>query len=142
MDSSPPGSSVDGDSPGKNTGVGCHAFLQIFLTQGSTQESPAWAGGFFTASATWEAHGISGVYMSIPNSQIIPPHPTFPPWYPHVCLYIRVSISALQTGSKEPSFQIPHIRAHIRYSYVSDSLHSVQHPHLYKVIAFCSFLRL
>ena len=35
MDCSPPGSSVDGDSPGKNTGVGCHALLQgIFLTQG------------------------------------------------------------------------------------------------------------
>ena len=33
---SPPGSSVHGDSPGKNTGVGCHALLQgIFLTQGS-----------------------------------------------------------------------------------------------------------
>ena len=32
---SPPGSSVHGDSPSKNTGVGCHALLQgIFLTQG------------------------------------------------------------------------------------------------------------
>ena len=30
-----PGSSVPEDSPGKNTGVGCHAFLQgIFPTQG------------------------------------------------------------------------------------------------------------
>ena len=36
MDCSLPGSSVHGDSPGKNTGVGCHALLQrIFLTQGS-----------------------------------------------------------------------------------------------------------
>ena len=35
MDSSLPGSSVHGDSPGKNTGVGCHALLQgIFPTQG------------------------------------------------------------------------------------------------------------
>ena len=35
MDCSPPGSSVHGDSPGKNTRVGCHALLQgIFLTQG------------------------------------------------------------------------------------------------------------
>ena len=35
MDCSPPGSSARGDSPGKNTGVGCHARLQgIFLTQG------------------------------------------------------------------------------------------------------------
>ena len=35
MDCNPPGSSVLGDSPGKNTGVGCHAFLQgIFPNQG------------------------------------------------------------------------------------------------------------
>ena len=34
MDCSPPGSSVHGDSPGENTGVGCHALLQgIFPTQ-------------------------------------------------------------------------------------------------------------
>ena len=34
VDCSPPGSSVHGDSPGKNTGVGCHFLLQgIFLTQ-------------------------------------------------------------------------------------------------------------
>ena len=36
MDCSPPGSSVHGDSPDKNTGVGYHALLQgIFPTQGS-----------------------------------------------------------------------------------------------------------
>ena len=35
MDCSPPGSSVREDSPGKNTGVDCHALLQgIFPTQG------------------------------------------------------------------------------------------------------------
>ena len=36
MNCRPPGSSVHGDSPGKNTGVGCQALLQgIFPTQGS-----------------------------------------------------------------------------------------------------------
>ena len=36
MDYSPPGSSVHGDSPGKNTGVSCLALLQgIFPRQGS-----------------------------------------------------------------------------------------------------------
>ena len=35
LDCSPPCSSVQGDSPGKSTGVGCHALLQgIFPTQG------------------------------------------------------------------------------------------------------------
>ena len=40
-DCSPPGSSVHGDSPAKNTGVGCHALLQgIFPTQGSNPGLP------------------------------------------------------------------------------------------------------
>ena len=37
MDCSPPGSSVHGDSPGKNTGVGCHALLQGESSQPSNQ---------------------------------------------------------------------------------------------------------
>ena len=38
MDCSPPGSSVHGNSLGKNTGVGCYAFLQgIFPTWGLNQ---------------------------------------------------------------------------------------------------------
>ena len=41
MDYSPPGSSVHGDSPGKNTEVGCHALLQgSLLTQGSNTGLP------------------------------------------------------------------------------------------------------
>ena len=41
IDYSPLGSSVHGDSPGKNTGVGCHALLQgIFPTQGSNPGLP------------------------------------------------------------------------------------------------------
>ena len=54
------GSSVHGDSPGKYTRVGCHALFQgIFLTQTGNEclslRSLAWAGRFFTTSATWEA---------------------------------------------------------------------------------------
>ena len=41
MDCSPPGSSVHGDSPSRNTGVGSHAFLQgILPTQGSNPGLP------------------------------------------------------------------------------------------------------
>ena len=47
-------------TPGKNTGMGCHALLQgIFPTQGSNlglMMSPALAGRFFTTNAIWEAH--------------------------------------------------------------------------------------
>ena len=55
-DYSPPGSSVHGDSPGKNTGVGC----RVLLPPGSSQ-SKDWiqisctAGRFFTSWATREA---------------------------------------------------------------------------------------
>ena len=45
------------NSPGKNTGVGCHALLQgIFPTRGLNKHllSPALAGGFFTTSSTWK----------------------------------------------------------------------------------------
>ena len=54
MDCSPPGSSVNGVSPGKNTRVGCHALLQgIFPNQGLNSGLPH-AGGFFTLWAIRE----------------------------------------------------------------------------------------
>ena len=40
MDCSPSGSSVHGNCPGKNTGVGCHALLWIFTTQGPNPGLP------------------------------------------------------------------------------------------------------
>ena len=44
------------DSPGKNTGVECHALLQwIPRMEPSSLMSPASAGGFFTTSITCEA---------------------------------------------------------------------------------------
>ena len=42
MNCSPPDSSVHGDSTGKNTGVGCHALLGIFPTQGLNPGLPHW----------------------------------------------------------------------------------------------------
>ena len=47
------------DSPGKNTGVGCHVLPQgIFLTQklNPCLMCSVLAGGFLTTSTTWEAH--------------------------------------------------------------------------------------
>ena len=67
------------DSPGKNTGVGCH-----FLLQGDPPNlgikpvslvCPALAGGFFTTGATWEAPNntvfINRHYIIIINNHII-----------------------------------------------------------------------
>ena len=54
MDCNPPGPSVHGDSPGENTGVGCHALLPgTFPARDWTQVSCI-AGGFFTVWATRE----------------------------------------------------------------------------------------
>ena len=59
VDCSPLGSYVNGDSPSKNTGVGCHALLQgVFLTQRLNSCLfclPALADRFFTTSTIWEA---------------------------------------------------------------------------------------
>ena len=54
MDCGPPGSSVHGDSAGKNSGVGCHALLQgIFPTQGSNPHLCCFL--HWQVGATWEA---------------------------------------------------------------------------------------
>ena len=57
MDCSPPGLLCPWDSPGKDSGVGCHALLQgIFPTQGLTLHlSPALAGVFLTTGTIWKA---------------------------------------------------------------------------------------
>ena len=57
------------DSPGKNTGVGCHFLLQgIFLTQGwnpSLLHSPALAGGFFTTVPPEKPVNAEGYLKSV-----------------------------------------------------------------------------
>ena len=58
MNCSLPNSSVCGDSPGKNTAVGCHALLQDLPDPGIepvSLRSPALAGRFFITTTTWEA---------------------------------------------------------------------------------------
>ena len=48
IDCSPPGSSVHGDSPGKNTGVACHALLQEISQPRDPTQVSCIAGGFVT----------------------------------------------------------------------------------------------
>ena len=71
MDCSPPGSSVHGDSPGKNTWVGCQALLQgIFQTQG-LNPGLLHCRWFFAIWATREAQEYwSG--QPIPSSRELP----------------------------------------------------------------------
>ena len=65
MGGSLPGSSVHGDSPGKSTGMGCHALPQgILPTRGLNPVSHI-AGRFFTIWATREAHPHIHVYIML-----------------------------------------------------------------------------
>ena len=54
MDCNPPVSSVHGNSPGKNTGVGCMSFFRGTSWSRNRTRVSCIAGGFFTSGATWE----------------------------------------------------------------------------------------
>ena len=72
MDCNPPGSSVLGDSPGKNTGVGSHSLLQGILP---TQVFHT-AGRFFTVRASREATALfRGCWQTC---ALCPPERTIP----------------------------------------------------------------
>ena len=75
MDCSLPNFSVHGDFPDKNTGVGCHAFLQgIFPAQGSNPGLLRLliAGRFFTTSATW-GKWLMRLYVFLPQRPLDSP---------------------------------------------------------------------
>ena len=62
VDCSPPGSSVQGDSPSKKTGVGCHFLLQgIFPTQGL---NPA-----LLHLPHWQAGSLPTISMRAPTTE-------------------------------------------------------------------------
>ena len=81
MDCSPPGSSVRGDSPDKNTEVGCHALLQGSSQPRNQTQVSRIAAGFFIVWATreiiacyfplfslgslWESSLVSGVLLAV-----------------------------------------------------------------------------
>ena len=69
MDCSPPGSSVCGDSPGKNTGVGFHALLQGISQPRDRTHVSHIAGRFSTVWATRDAQVIPTISV-IPSLKI------------------------------------------------------------------------
>ena len=78
MDCSLPGSSVHGDSAGKNTGVSCHALLQrIFPNQASNPRLLfllLWQEGFLPLvppGYVWEEVSLGSCYVTILNPQSV-----------------------------------------------------------------------
>ena len=72
MDCSPPGSSVHGDSPAENTGVGCHAFLQgIFPNQGSNPGLPHYRRILYHLSHQGTPYMCTYVYEKVKVSHLV-----------------------------------------------------------------------
>ena len=112
MNCSPPGSSVHGDSPGKNTGVDCYALLLgIFPTQGSNPGLPHYRRIFYHLSyqgspriLAWVAYLFSGQPIpypgDLPNPGIKPGSPTLQvdslpaglPGKPHLHFFWRTNL--------------------------------------------------
>ena len=68
-DCSLPGFSVHWDSPGKNTGVDCHALIQVSNLCLSVS---LLAGGLFTTSTTWKASKpVNDYHTKNPSSKIL-----------------------------------------------------------------------
>ena len=81
MDCSPPGFSIHGIFPGKNTGVDCHFLLQvIFPTQGLNPGLPHCRQIFYCLShhiyiwwpsRAWGTIGSQAIYMDFPVAQTV-----------------------------------------------------------------------
>ena len=101
------GSSVHGDPPGKNSGVGCHALLQgIFLTQGSNPGLPHCRRILYYLShqGTTGLHPSPLIDPQLESFQLKKPKQTkhLQPQYPcSCCLLTRAcSLSLLPFGAK------------------------------------------
>ena len=116
MDYSSPGSSVHGDSPGKNTGVGCHALFQrIFPTQGSNPSLPHCRQILHHLSYQWSPRTLEWLAYpfsrDLPNPGIGPGSPALqadslpaelpgkPPWCISLVFYFCIFLGLLQSCS-------------------------------------------
>ena len=146
------------DSPGKNTGVGCHSLVQgIFWTQGLNAccMIPALVGGFFTSSTTWEAlltgqgtvkpnvafiigFGIRQTWIIIPASLFI----SCESFCRVTCLHLGLLIC--ESGQKKTCIlgsveRIKWIKKAHPYSFLGYSKHS-EHDHISSTLSY-SFSR-
>ena len=110
------------DSPGKNAGVACHAFLQgIFPTQGLDLRlvSPALAGGFFTTSTTFLPSFSPSPFL--PPMRILIHTPILQHTHTFTCPFIFLFIHP----PTHPSIYSP------IHSSIPPSIHPPTHPLIY-----------
>ena len=139
---SPPGSSVHGDSPGKNTGVGCHALLQgIFPTQGSNPGLPQYRQILNHLSywgnpriLEWVAYPFDSGYFW-PRNQTWSSLPAELPWKPHLLIYLPIYWKLwlhIHITNSNPSTELI-------YSFPYLHLSSAQTTRLHYLYFICSF---
>ena len=123
MDCSPPGSSVHGDSPGKNTGVGCPALLQgIFPTERLNPGLPHCGQILYglshqalnqviQLSVYWLHSGQLAlifkplVWFDLPRSTILPQQPNFSAIYYIICFLLFVIIMTVKQPSRNENYE-------------------------------------
>ena len=127
MDCSPPSSSLLGDSPGKNTGMSCHALLQPRDWSSQPRDRiqvPCIAGRFFTDWATRKPKNTGVRSLSLLQGLFLPPGieprssalqvdslPAELPGKPYNCLFLptnstNISFPYLSVPFLPPSFPL------------------------------------
>ena len=104
MDYSLPGSSVSGDSPGKNTGVGCHSLLQgIFPAQWSNPGLPhcRWSLDWLSQQGSPCIYIYMHIYLSIHTYTHTHTHT-----HTHIYIYTHIQILSKQDTASLSYLQI------------------------------------
>ena len=136
MDYSSPSSSVHGDSPGKNTGVGCHALLQgIFPTQGLKLHllRLLHCRRILYHCATREAHLFyTLVYNPMSLNCVAQIGPAL--------AIVRALSSSLWSFDKLPSIPVPGCSITFYFRALQDALFFSCHPHSWLFLVLFSIL--
>ena len=129
MDLSPPGSSAHRDSPGKNTGVGCHALLQgTFPTQGSNPGLPHCRQILYCLSQCGGCY-IFGNISCVFTVERAQGRPEGKHVFSHLGLS-PASVSEIITGCFNATLSVPHLMREVKrmlWKHTTDT-HSTQVP--------------
>ena len=133
MDCSPPGSSVHWVSPGKNTGVGCHALLQgIFPTQGSSPHLPwlLYCRRILLPPSPWQVYILLCQWPLCPGSSHDFATRKMFPWLPFLTRLLQRTVPSFpRKESEAPGDQSPGYHLICRRLWPGEASHPMRHPH-------------
>ena len=134
MNGSLPGSSVHGGSPGKNTGVGCHALLQgIFPTQGLNPGLPHCRQILYHLSHQGSPRILEGVVLhspgDLPNPGIEPGSPALQVDSLPAQLPGKPNPNSLHPDDSGPPLLMSLLKAHLLGGFPSSLGYNFKHSH-------------